>query len=162
MHDPIATVRLQNRFRHALGRGRRRRLWRRLRGGDDHLPALDDALRGHPVLRRQPRRELVDLGTIRGSAHRHRARDFDPDFLPLSAADEERWIRVAEGIEEVGLPPVQLLRYRGDLYVEDGHHRISVFRQLGVRSLWAEVVELVEVAGAPAAIATSPPAPAAA
>ena len=142
MGSAVDTVRLQNRFRSALNRGRRQRVWQTLRGRPANLVSLDDAVAG-PVARRPVRREQVPVEAIRGSAGR--ARDYSASFLPLRESDETRWVRVALALEGAGLPPVRLLRYRDGYYVEDGHHRVSVLRALGVETVHAEVVDLVDI-----------------
>ena len=89
--------------------------------------------------------ECVPLKKIRGSESR--CQDFDAEFNPLQARDEDRWVRVAAAWQTQGeLPPVQLIRV-GDVYfVRDGHHRISVARQRGQDAIDAEVT-VWEVAG---------------
>ena len=82
----------------------------------------------------------VSLDQIRGSENR--TREFDIDFYPLEGYIEERWIGVAAALlRGIELPPVELIKV-GDLYyVRDGHHRISVARALGWKSIDAVVVE---------------------
>lgn len=142
-HDPITTVRLQNRFRSALNRGRRQRLWQWIRGRCPHLLSLEATLEGHLVTRRPARVEQIPLREIRGSVGR--AADYSADFLPLKASDEDRWVHVAEALEDSGLPPIRVLRYHGAYFVEDGHHRVSALRQLRATSTVAEVVDVVDL-----------------
>ena len=44
-----------------------------------------------------------------------------------------------------GVPPVELLELDGEYYVKDGHHRISVMKRLGIRSVEAYVTSLSRV-----------------
>jgi hypothetical protein len=80
----------------------------------------------------------VSIERIKGSEGR--CTDFDCDFNPVQDHSQERWLRVARARQEDKfLPPVELVQV-GDVYfVLDGHHRLSVARALGQRSIEAEV-----------------------
>jgi hypothetical protein len=81
----------------------------------------------------------VSLGQIRGSDGR--CRDFDAAFCPRKNHNKGRWLNVAIARHMgVALPPVCLVQVDDVYFVEDGHHRISVARALGQRSIEAEVV----------------------
>jgi hypothetical protein len=70
-----------------------------------------------------------------------RADEFDRNFRPLSDALRHRWVQVRELQEMVGWEPIDVYQV-GDLYfVQDGHHRVSVARQLGLHSIEAHVRE---------------------
>lgn len=98
---------------------------------------------GHRELGRQ----RVAMSQIQGSANEGRCRDFDADFRPLKAHNEERWLNVAVARQQgATLPPVALIQV-GDVYfVKDGHHRISVARALGQTEIEA-VVTVWQVVG---------------
>jgi Domain of unknown function (DUF4032) len=49
-----------------------------------------------------------------------------------------------------GLPPVDLYLLDGHYYVRDGHHRVTVARELGILDLDARVTECLPAADAPA------------
>ncbi|MFP4345618.1 MAG: hypothetical protein ACLFU8_13065 [Anaerolineales bacterium] len=126
-------------FRRARFRGQVRRVLAQLTGRSTSLLSLREVeqsctLRG----RCDVGTECVPLKKIRGSESR--CRDFDAEFNPRQARDEDRWVRVAAAWQTQGeLPPVQLIRV-GDVYfVRDGHHRISVARQRGQDTIDAEV-----------------------
>jgi hypothetical protein len=81
----------------------------------------------------------VAIGTIRGSEAR--PNDFDRDFNPLQDHSGGRWLRVAKARwDGKPLPPVDLVRIGDIHFVRDGHHRISVARACGQRSIEAEVI----------------------
>ena len=67
---------------------------------------------------------------------------FDEGFMLPSGASSERWMRI-DGAFRSGqeLPPVSLYRLGEDYFVQDGHHRVSVYRFHGVEWLDAEVTE---------------------
>ncbi len=80
----------------------------------------------------------VPLASIIGSEGR--CRDFDAGFNPRQSATLERWLSVYSAIYQgIGLPPVTLIEIRGNYFVRDGHHRISVARKLGKVDVDAEV-----------------------
>jgi ParB-like chromosome segregation protein Spo0J len=72
----------------------------------------------------------------------NRRQDFDGNFNPIGEHVRERWqkIYLALSAGQV-LPPLQLYKLGSDYFVVDGHHRVSVARQLGIQYLEAEVVE---------------------
>jgi hypothetical protein len=82
---------------------------------------------------------VVVIDQIRASESR--GADFDCDFNPLHDQTRDRWLRIARAREQGRtLPPVALIQI-GDFYaVRDGHHRLSVARALGQRSVEAKVI----------------------
>ena len=84
----------------------------------------------------------VPLADIVGSLGR--AQEFTADFLPRHSSDEERWARVRLAVDSLeGVPPIELYEFDGDYYVKDGHHRVSVMKRMGLRSVEAYVTPLV-------------------
>lgn len=82
--------------------------------------------------------QLVNLSDIKGSENR--VEDFDIDFYPLKEHLENRWVRVAMGMQAgIPLPLVELIELDGVYYVRDGHHRISVAHLLGYETIEAVV-----------------------
>lgn len=74
--------------------------------------------------------EDIPLQKIVGSVNR--TNDFTRSFLPRQSSDMQRWARVRTGVDNmVGLPPIEAYKV-GELYfILDGHHRVSVARELG-------------------------------
>ncbi len=83
--------------------------------------------------------QQVPLEKIVGSVGRYQ--DFSRTFLPLTESDRDRWQRVAELQIESGLPPVELYKVGDAYFVRDGNHRVSVARQLGMKTIEAYVWE---------------------
>lgn len=85
----------------------------------------------------------IPLDSIVGSVGRYT--DFSRTFLPKNPSDEERWARVMTLVTDPaggGLPPIEVVKV-GDVYfVQDGHHRVSVARQLGAETIEAYVNEI--------------------
>ncbi len=80
----------------------------------------------------------VPLDAIVGSVGR--ANDYTADFLPRRAADLERWSGIKMAVMRMsGLPPVTLFQVGAHYFVLDGHHRVSVSRQLRVPTITAHV-----------------------
>lgn len=83
----------------------------------------------------------IDLNHVTGSVGRYS--DYTLGFLPRRLSDEDRWVRVKRIVNGTGgLPPIEVFQLGGDYYVEDGHHRVSVLKQLGVRYVEAWVTEV--------------------
>lgn len=83
----------------------------------------------------------IPLDAIIGSVGRYT--DFTRSFLPREQSDEQRWARVkalAEGLE--GLPPIEVYQIGNAYFVRDGHHRVSVARELGAKAIEAYVTEV--------------------
>ena len=106
-----------------------------------HLCAFEEARRGAQLTTLGPRTlQEVPLRRVVGSVGR--AFDYTPSFLPRRAGDEARWVRVRQAVETSGLPPLELYRLGEDYFVQDGHHRVSVLRSLGVKTVEAYVIEV--------------------
>jgi nucleotide-binding universal stress UspA family protein len=85
----------------------------------------------------------IPLDAIAGSVGR--TQDFTRDFLPRQDTDEDRWARVktaATDPSRSGLPPIQVYKIGDAYFVIDGHHRVSVARQMGNTHIHAYVTEV--------------------
>jgi hypothetical protein len=66
--------------------------------------------------------------------------DFDDRFYPLSGRTRPRWLSIAKAIStSIDLLPVELIQVGKDYFVRDGHHRISVARAFGHKTIVAQV-----------------------
>jgi hypothetical protein len=91
--------------------------------------------------------QTVAIHQIRGSDNEGRSRDFDANFRPLQSRHKERWLGIAMAVwRGVKMPPVSLVRVGEVYFVQDGHHRISVARAMGLQEIEAVVTGL-QVAG---------------
>lgn len=73
----------------------------------------------------------------------NRYADFDRAFLPAQARTKSRWKKIDElRMRDVNLPPIQLYQVGEVYFVRDGHHRVSVARQMGQDYIDAEVIEM--------------------
>jgi uncharacterized ParB-like nuclease family protein len=86
----------------------------------------------------------IPLDRIVGSAApESKKADFDPAFLPVNRRLRDRWTRIylamVEGDE---LPPIDVYKVGDYYYVIDGHHRVSVARNLGRDTINARVIDV--------------------
>lgn len=73
----------------------------------------------------------------------NRYADFDRAFLPSQARTKSRWKTIDElRLRDQNLPPIQLYQVGEVYFVRDGHHRVSVARQIGQAFIDAEVIEM--------------------
>ncbi|HSN77104.1 MAG TPA: universal stress protein [Anaerolineae bacterium] len=83
----------------------------------------------------------ISLDAIVGSVGRYN--DFTRNFLPKRNTGRERWARVRASAEEMaGWPPIQVYQVGNAYFVLDGNHRVSVARDLGVKTIQADVTEI--------------------
>lgn len=84
--------------------------------------------------------QTIPLEKIAGSVGRYQ--EFNRAFLPTQDFIRERWKRVYEVAHAQGFPPIDVYKI-GDVYfVRDGHHRVSVLKELRARTIEAIVTEL--------------------
>jgi hypothetical protein len=114
------------------------------------LGSLDQALgAAPPAARRRAGLEAIPLESVVGTAEPAKARVFDKLFRPPRTSRrrwEHIWMANRRG---AALPPISVYRLGDEHYVDDGHHRVSVARALGMVAIDAEVTVL-RVAAAPA------------
>jgi hypothetical protein len=85
-------------------------------------------------------RRTVRLADIVGSVSR--CSEFDGAFLPLREGARTKWERIDRAfVRGEELPPVSLYKIGSSYFVEDGNHRVSVYRYQGVEFIDAEVTE---------------------
>jgi nucleotide-binding universal stress UspA family protein len=83
----------------------------------------------------------IPLTAIIGTTGRYS--EFTRTFLPRRGVNEERWAGVKQAVTDTaGLPPIQVYKVGDAYFVRDGHHRISVARELGAESISAYVTEV--------------------
>ncbi len=136
--DEESRVRLSqavNDFQEARRKAALENLLSRLRGKPADLLSYDTVRQKFRYIE-SSRRQLEDipLDKIVGSVNRYT--DFTRSFLPRQESDVQRWAFVRMGVEsQTGLPPIEAYKV-GDVYfVSDGHHRVSVARELGADSI---------------------------
>ncbi len=86
----------------------------------------------------------IRLDDIVGSMGR--GGDFTRRFAPLTCDqhNKERWRMIYMlVISGKGFPPVELYKIGEDYFVENGHHRVSVARYLGWKTIHARITEII-------------------
>jgi hypothetical protein len=113
-----------------------------LRGDTRPLLSFDEVRRA-ARLEGQSYKGLKDvpIADIRGSVGR--PNDFDASFLPVKPQMRKRWAQLDEAMRRgEAVPPIEVY-HLGDVYfVKDGHHRVSVARHLGWKTIQARVIEV--------------------
>jgi hypothetical protein len=95
--------------------------------------------------------QTIPLDSIVGTVDR--SREFDRAFRPTSGRVRTRWERIAEATRKgQGMPPIDVYRVGELHFVRDGHHRVSVARELGWEVIEAYVTEVITELGADRAI----------
>jgi uncharacterized protein (TIGR00730 family) len=85
--------------------------------------------------------QTIPIEKIAGTVGRYQ--EFNRAFLPTQEFIRERWKGVYTAAHSAaGLPPIDVYQI-GDVYfVRDGHHRVSVLKELGATTVEAVVTEL--------------------
>jgi hypothetical protein len=113
-----------------------------LRGDSRPLLSFDEVRRA-ARFDGQTYRGLKDIAIadIRGSVGR--PNDFDASFLPVRPRMRQRWAQLDAAMRRgEAVPPIEVY-HLGDVYfVKDGHHRVSVARHLGWKTIPARVIEV--------------------
>jgi len=85
--------------------------------------------------------QTIPMDKIVGSVGRYQ--EFNRAFLPTQDFIRERWKGVYEAAHRpIGFPPIEVYKIGDAYFVRDGHHRISVLRELGATTMEAAVTEL--------------------
>jgi hypothetical protein len=86
--------------------------------------------------------QVITLDSIVGSVDR--SREFDRRFRPTSSQVRERWQRLALAQRRgESIPPIDVYRVGDMHFVVDGHHRVSVAHELGLKTIDAHVTEVM-------------------
>jgi len=83
--------------------------------------------------------QLIPLDKIVGTVGRYH--EFDRAFLPTQEHIRERWKQVYAAAHTGGVPPIDLNKIGDAYFVRDGHHRVSVLKEIGARVVEAYVTE---------------------
>ncbi|HMN58949.1 MAG TPA: hypothetical protein PJ988_01215 [Anaerolinea sp.] len=102
---------------------------------DEVRARLEGVENAYPELRDIP------LDAIVGTVSRYA--DFNRSLLPLNPADDDRWAHIRLAAEKMeGLPPIDVYQIGEAYFIQDGHHRASVARQIGATHIQAYVREV--------------------
>lgn len=135
------------RAEHDFSQARARAFWNDvaafLRRRPNELLSFDAVRRALPIYGQSYRGvQATPVEKIVGTTT-NRYFDFDRAFLPAQARTKSRWKKIDElRLRDVNLPPIQLYQVGEVYFVRDGHHRVSVARQMGQLYIDAEVIEM--------------------
>ena len=83
--------------------------------------------------------EAIPIQQIIGTISR--SKDFDHKFRPLKYYLRDRWINTYLSLEREGWSPILVHKVGEHYYVENGHHRVSVAKLLGMHFIEAKIWE---------------------
>ena len=84
--------------------------------------------------------QTIPIDKIAGSTGRYS--EFNRAFLPTQEFIRERWKGVYQAAHETGFPPIDVYQIGNVYFVRDGHHRVSVLKELGATVVEATVTQL--------------------
>jgi nucleotide-binding universal stress UspA family protein len=133
-----------NDFRQAHRRASLQQVFARATGRSVELLSYEDVLNKLRLTGRSMRgvRE-IPVASIVGTVGR--CPDFTRTFLPRKGSDEQRWASLKNFIQQNSLdalPPIEVYQIGSAYFVQDGHHRVSIARQLGIEFISAVVTEV--------------------
>jgi hypothetical protein len=141
IHSSFTSIRSYRAYEFSTLRTRaiRDALWAKLIGKHTILAIFPEQ-----APQKSPNRKLIDVTDISvediiGTLNRHS--DFDHQFRPLKKNLRDRWVNVYLLHESEGWTPILVHKVGDHYYVEDGHHRVSVARALGMLYIQAKVWE---------------------
>jgi uncharacterized ParB-like nuclease family protein len=141
----VERIRAIQDFDSARARAFRRSLGTILTGRAQRLRSIEPMLRAAGFDGRSSGGvQEIPVDRIVGSAAPEvKTSDFDPAFLPLNRRMRERWTRIYQAmVEGDELPPIDVYKVDGNYYVIDGHHRVSVARNLDRPVINARVINV--------------------
>lgn len=131
-------------FRQAHRQASLQHVLARVTGKSVELLSYEDVLNKLRMTGRSERgmRE-IPIANIVGTVGR--CTDFTRSFLPRQGSDEQRWASLMSFVRQNSLdalPPIEVYQIGSAYFVQDGHHRVSIARQLGIEFIAAVVTEI--------------------
>lgn len=144
---PITYLRsfLAYKFQSLRARAQRESFLAKLMGRETLLQTFPDSLAGrNPNRRLLPVQDIL-IDKVVGSLNRRD--DFDYKFRPLKNMARDRWVNTHITLDGQGWEPIIVHKIGSEYFVEDGHHRLSVANEVGMKFIQAKVWEypVVEV-----------------
>jgi hypothetical protein len=141
MYPPLTNVRssLVDKFYAIQTPARRNSIWARLIGKSTALALFPEQAPEKGSNRKFIGVKDVPVEQIVGTLNR--PSDFDQKFRPLKRYLRDRWVNAYLSLEQGGWAPILVHKIGDQYYVEDGHHRVSIARSLGMGFIQARVWE---------------------
>ncbi|HSL46076.1 MAG TPA: ParB/RepB/Spo0J family partition protein [Anaerolineales bacterium] len=130
---------LSDKFSLLQRRAARASLWAKLTRKSTRLAMFPEQTPQKSPNRRLIGEKEICIEEVVGTLNRHS--DFDHKFRPLKSYLRDRWVNVYLSLEKEGWSPIIVHKVGDAYYVEDGHHRLSVARLLGMAYIQAKVWE---------------------
>ena len=118
---------------------RRDALWARLMGKPTDLAIFPEEAPEKSPNRKFLGAQEIPVHEIIGTISRQD--DFDRQFRPINKHLRERWVNTYLTFKREGCSPILVHKVGENYYVEDGHHRVSIARALGMAFIPAKVWE---------------------
>jgi hypothetical protein len=144
---PITNLRsyLAYKFNALQSSAKRDLILAKLMGRDTSLQTFPSTLEGkNPNRKLLPIQEIL-IDNVVGTLNRHA--DFDYKFRPLKKVELDRWVNTRLILDQEGWEPILVHKVGSEYFVEDGHHRLSVAHELGLKYILAKVWEYPMVEG---------------
>lgn len=141
-NSKAASFRALEDFQRARRRATLQELLGRLTGRPHGLLSYEEVRRALRIESQVDRGlQEIPLDSIVGSVGRYS--DFNRSFHPLRDEMQGRWARVQmAALDQGGWPPIEVYQIGDSYFVLDGNHRVSVARQLGMKTIEAYVTEV--------------------
>jgi len=114
-------------------------LWAKLIGKNTKLAIFPEQAPEKSPNRKFTGMQDIPVEQVTGTLNRQS--DFDHKFRPLKSYLRDRWVNVYLSVQNGGWSPIVVHKVGENYYVEDGHHRVSVARLLGMAFIPAKVWE---------------------
>lgn len=117
----------------------RESIWARLTGQRATLAIFPEQ-----AAEKSPNRKFIGVKDIQVEqivGTLNRPQDFDHKFRPLKSYLRDRWVNAYLALEKGGWAPIVVHKIGDQYYVEDGHHRVSIARSLGMGFIEANIWE---------------------
>jgi hypothetical protein len=111
----------------------------KLAGKDSKLMKFHEQVQRAGSGRKLPGVQDVRVDQIIGTLNRDC--DFDHQFRPLGKHLLERWVKTSISLQRDEWAPIVVHKLGEHYFVEDGHHRVSVARSVGMVFITANVWE---------------------
>lgn len=131
--------RLSNKFFTLRTNARRDALYAKLMGKTTELALFPEQAPEKSPNRKFTGTQDIPVEQIVGTLSRQS--DFDHEFRPLQSSLLDRWMNAYFALEKGAWEPIVVHKVGEKYYVEDGHHRVSVARLLGISFIQAKVWE---------------------
>ena len=113
--------------------------WKKLTGRNSSLAAFPTEVRHNNPNKKLRGVKEIRIDQIIGTLNR--SNDFDHEFRPLKKHLLNRWVTAFMSLDHDEWSPILVHKLGEQYYIEDGHHRVSVARSVGMVFIEAKIWE---------------------